>query len=125
MKATIYSLNINPSSSVKAYANLDLGNGFAVHGLKVINGQKGLFVSTPSRPSIDQNGERKFRDIFHPITKEARAEMQETVLTAYKEALEQALQYGQQLQDESFEEKADVVEYEEPDPEFSMNVAAF
>lgn len=125
MTAKIYNLNLNPNSSVKAYANLDLGNGFAVHGLKIINGQKGLFVSPPSRLSVGPNGEKKYFDIFHPTTKEARAEMNDTVISAYKAALEQALQVGQEVMNEPYTEESEVQEFEEPEPVYSMGVAAF
>lgn len=125
MKATIYNINLNPNSSVKAFANLDLGNGFVVHGLKIISTNKGMFVSPPSRLSIDQNGEKRYRDIFHPITKEARAEMNDTVISAYKTALEQALHVGQEVMNEPYAEESKVQELEEPEPEYSMSVAAF
>ena len=119
MTAKIYNLNLNPNSSVKAYANLDLGNGFAVHGLKIINGQKGLFVSPPSRLSVGPNGEKKYFDIFHPTTKEARAEMNNTVISAYKTALEQAVQMGQEVIIAPSEEMAAGQEIDEPESEMA------
>lgn len=119
MTAKIYNLNLNPNSSVKAYANLDLGNGFAVHGLKIINGQKGLFVSPPSRLSVGPNGEKKYFDIFHPTTKEARAEMNNTVISAYKTALEQAVQMGQEVIIAPCEEMSGGQEIDEPEPEMA------
>lgn len=119
MTAKIYNLNLNPNNSVKAYANLDLGNGFAVHGLKIINGQKGLFVSPPSRLSVGPNGEKKYFDIFHPTTKEARAKMSNTVISAYKTALEQAVQIGQEVIIAPCEEMSAGQEIEEPEPEMA------
>lgn len=119
MTAKIYNLNLNPNSSVKAYANLDLGNGFAVHGLKIINGQKGLFVSPPSRLSVGPNGEKKYFDIFHPTTKEARAEMNNTVISAYKTALEQAVQMGKEVIIAPCEEMSGGQEIDEPEPEMA------
>ena len=125
MKATIYNINLNPNSSVKARASVELENGYAVHGLKIIKGPKGLFVSMPSTSYIDQDGVKRYRDIFHPTKKESRAEINSTVLTAYKEALEQALQIGQEVMNEPYAEESEVQELEEPEPEYSMSVAAF
>ena len=125
MKASIYNINLNPNSSVKARASVELENGYAVHGLKIIKGPKGLFVSMPSTSYIDQDGVKRYRDIFHPTKKESRAEINSTVLTAYKEALEQALQVGQEVMNEPYAEESEVQELEEPEPEYSMSVAAF
>ena len=65
--------------NVKAYVTVTLDNSYAVHGLKVMEGQKGLWVSMPA--SKDKRG--SFRDTFHPITKEARDILMKAVLEKY------------------------------------------
>lgn len=74
---------IAKEGNMKAVASITLDNEFAVHDIKVIEGDKGLFIAMPSR----RTGEGEYKDIAHPITKEAR----ETVTTAVIEAYEKAL----------------------------------
>ena len=68
--------------SLKAFANLTLDGSFAVRNLKIVDGQKGLFVSMPSRklPS------GKYQDVAHPVTREMRDLIQAQVLEAYRRA---------------------------------------
>ncbi len=66
---------------LKAYANITLDESFVIHGLKVIEGEKGVFVAMPSRRM--PNGE--FKDIAHPITTELRRLITETVIKKYEE----------------------------------------
>jgi stage V sporulation protein G len=68
---------------LKAYADITLEGCFVIHGLKVIEGQKGMFVAMPSRKM--PNGE--FKDIAHPITPELRKEITDTVIKKYEEVL--------------------------------------
>ena len=65
-----------------AVASITLDNEFVVHDINVIDGDRGLFISMPSRRM--PNGE--YRDIAHPITAEARQRIQDAVLNAYEEA---------------------------------------
>lgn len=80
----------NDSSPVKAYASANIGNSFAIHGIAVIDGKNGTFVSMPQRSYKNEQGETKYSDIFHAITKEAYAVLNEKVLEKYDEALEQS-----------------------------------
>lgn len=64
----------------KAWEAVTLDNEFAVHGIKVMENEKGLWVSMPARK--DAKGE--FQDVFHPITKEAREKIIKAVLDAYQ-----------------------------------------
>ncbi|MEM2925122.1 MAG: SpoVG family protein [Methanocellales archaeon] len=66
--------------ALRAYVNATIGNEFAVHGIKVMENEKGLWVAMPRQK--DAAGE--YRDIFHPITKEARDRLIEAVLNAYR-----------------------------------------
>lgn len=70
-------------SSVKAYASVNIGGAFAVHGIKVIDSVKGIFVSMPFN-SYKKDGKVEYSDICHPITAEARNELIEKVTEAYE-----------------------------------------
>ena len=59
---------------------------FVIHGLKIIDGQKGMFVAMPSRRM--PSGE--FKDIAHPITPEKRKEITDVVIEYYNNNLETA-----------------------------------
>ena len=69
---------------LKAYADVTFDGSFVVHGLKIIDGQKGMFVAMPSRKMPD--GE--YKDIAHPITPELRKEITDTVIARYTEGME-------------------------------------
>ena len=58
-----------------------LDEQFVVHDLRVVNGDKGLFVAMPSRKL--PNGE--FRDICHPINSETRSRIQDAVLAQFQD----------------------------------------
>lgn len=70
---------------LKAYATIVFGNAFIVRDLKVIEGEKGLFVSMPSRRRKDGS----FRDIAHPLNGEMRKHIEDSIITEYK-SLEQS-----------------------------------
>ena len=73
-------------SKVKAYASANIGGAFAIHGIRVVDSQKGLFVQMPQR-SYEKDGATKYEDIFHPITADARTELNSAVLSAYEQRL--------------------------------------
>ncbi|HOE95727.1 MAG TPA: SpoVG family protein [Candidatus Sumerlaeota bacterium] len=77
-------LNYGADEHLKAFASIILNDAFAVCDLKVISGSKGLFVAMPSRRR--KNG--VFLDVAHPVTKELRMHIEQTVLTEYQRALE-------------------------------------
>ena len=68
---------------LKAYADITLDGSFVIHGLKVIDGQKGMFVAMPSRKM--PNGE--FKDIAHPITPDLRRILTDIVIKKYDETV--------------------------------------
>ena len=70
---------------LKAYADVTFQECFVIHGLKVIDGQKGMFVAMPSRKMPD--GE--YKDIAHPITPELRKDITDSVIAKYKEVMSQ------------------------------------
>ena len=66
---------------MKAVVSITIDDEFVVHDIKVIEGEKGLFIAMPSRKAAD--GE--YRDIAHPINSAVRSAIQESVLRKYKE----------------------------------------
>lgn len=81
MKITAVSMRVVNREKVKAFASITIDDEFVVHDLRIIEGQKGLFVAMPSRKL--PNGE--FRDVAHPIKPEVREMIQTTVLKDYEE----------------------------------------
>ena len=68
---------------MKAVVSITIDDEFVVHDIKVIEGEKGLFIAMPSRKATD--GE--YRDIAHPINSETRDLLQKTILEHYEKAL--------------------------------------
>ena len=67
---------------MKAVVSITIDDEFVVHDIKVIEGDKGLFIAMPSRKAAD--GE--YRDIAHPINSSTRSELQALILKKYEEA---------------------------------------
>lgn len=74
---------VNREGKMKAIVSVTFDNEFVVHDIKVIEGDKGLFIAMPSRKTLD--GE--FRDIAHPINSLVRQRIQDAVLEKYELAL--------------------------------------
>ena len=117
VKAAINKIVDKPESTVKAYASVSFDGAFAVHGIKVCENEKGRFVSMPSMPYKDRNGETKYSDTFHPVTKEAREALNQSVLNAYDYKLQQ-IQATEIEIDQSQEEAEEAKEY--PEQEIGM-----
>ena len=73
---------------MKAEVSITLDGEFVVHDIKVIEGEKGLFIAMPSRKASD--GE--YRDIAHPINSSTRDTIQMTILEKYQESLVEAVE---------------------------------
>jgi stage V sporulation protein G len=67
---------------MKAIVSITIDDEFVIHDIKVIEGEKGLFIAMPSRKSTD--GE--YRDIAHPINSDTRTRIQNLILDAYQNA---------------------------------------
>lgn len=67
---------------LKAYATVIFDNDFIVRDLKVIEGEKGLFVSMPSRRRKDGS----FRDIVHPLNADTRKMIEDSIIGEYNRA---------------------------------------
>lgn len=72
---------------LKAIASLTIEGSFCIHGLRVMDSVKGLFVQMP-QASYVKGTERKYTDLFHPVTSEARAAINDAVLGAYFQELD-------------------------------------
>lgn len=70
---------------MKAVVSITIDDEFVVHDIKVIEGEKGLFIAMPSRKSTD--GE--YRDIAHPINSATRDRIQSIIIEKYQEAMVQ------------------------------------
>ncbi len=80
MEVTKVTLRPVAMNKVCAIASIVLDDSFVVHDLRVVNGDKGLFVAMPSRKL--PNGE--FRDVCHPINSDARTVIQQAVLEQFE-----------------------------------------
>ncbi|CCY79650.1 putative septation protein SpoVG [Mycoplasma sp. CAG:877] len=69
-------------SRMKGIASVLLDDSFAVHDIRIIEGDNGLFIAMPSRKTAAGG----YRDIAHPINPEVRAMFEEAILNAYKNA---------------------------------------
>ena len=67
---------------MKAIVSITFDNEFVVHDIKVIEGEKGLFIAMPSRKAADGD----YRDIAHPINQSARERIQALILEEYEKA---------------------------------------
>ena len=75
----------NSDSKLKAIASIVIEGCFAIHDIKIIEGNEGVFIAMPSR----KTAEGTFKDIAHPINSETRELIKAKVLDAYKKALEE------------------------------------
>ena len=65
---------------LKAIVSITLDDVFAIHDIKIIEGERGLFIAMPSKKGLD--GEH--RDVAHPINSETREMLQNTILAKYQ-----------------------------------------
>ena len=77
---------IEKEGKMKAIVSITIDNEFVVHDIKVIEGEKGLFIAMPSRKASD--GE--YRDIAHPINSATRDRIQTVILEEYEKAVQEA-----------------------------------
>lgn len=75
---------VEKEGKMKAVVSITIDEEFVVHDIKIIEGEKGLFIAMPSRKAAD--GE--YRDIAHPINSETRERIQKLILDKYQETLD-------------------------------------
>ena len=74
---------ITKDGKMKAIVSITIDNEFVIHDIKVIEGEKGMFIAMPSKKAAD--GE--YRDIAHPINSVTRDHIQRIILERYEQAL--------------------------------------
>ena len=73
---------IESEGKLRAVASFTINDEFVIHDIKVIEGNKGLFIAMPSRKIADGD----YKDIAHPISADVREELQKRILEAYEAA---------------------------------------
>ena len=76
---------VDKEGKMKAVVSITIDDEFVVHDIKVIEGEKGLFIAMPSKKATD--GE--YRDIAHPINSSTRENLQRVILESYEKALDE------------------------------------
>ena len=84
MEITEIRVSLRNEKRLKGFANITFDSCFVVRGMKIIEGDNGLFVSMPSRKR--PNG--TFQDIAHPIHQDMRDDIESQVLKEYAEEIE-------------------------------------
>ena len=74
---------VSKEGKMKAVVSITIDDEFVIHDIKVIEGDKGLFIAMPSKKAAD--GE--YRDIAHPINSDTRERIQKLILDRYQETL--------------------------------------
>jgi stage V sporulation protein G len=90
MEITEVRLALREEDRLKAFCSITFDNAFVVRGLKVIDGNTGLFVAMPSRRRKDGT----FVDIAHPINNDARQMIEDAILSVYHRELAAQSQPG-------------------------------
>ena len=80
MEITEININVRDEEKLKAFVNITFDDVFVVRGLKVIQGNSGLFVCMPSRKMADGT----YKDIAHPINNDFRQTMEKKILDEYQ-----------------------------------------
>lgn len=71
---------VDKEGKMKAVVSITIDEEFVVHDIKVIEGEKGMFIAMPSRKAAD--GE--YRDVAHPINSDTRERIQQLILEKYQ-----------------------------------------
>lgn len=66
----------------KAFVSVTIDGEFVVHEIKIIEGERGLFIAMPSKKRADGG----YRDVAHPIVQETRDKLQSLILAKYAES---------------------------------------
>ena len=76
---------VTKEGKMRAVVSITIDDVFVVHDIKVIEGEKGLFIAMPSKKSA----EGEYRDIAHPISSATRDMISDAILEAYDKAVTQ------------------------------------
>ena len=72
---------------LKAVASITIDDCLVIHDIKVIEGDRGLFIAMPSRKAQDGT----YKDIAHPINSDTRTELQDLILNNYEKAMKEGV----------------------------------
>ncbi len=75
---------VEREGKMKAVASITFDEAFVIHDIKIIQGEKGMFIAMPSR----KTAEGEYRDIAHPIKSSTREKIQELILERYQLEIE-------------------------------------
>lgn len=78
---------IDNDKPLKAVCSVTMDGMFTVHNVRVIKTGKGSFIGMPYEFYTDKDGIVQRRDVFHPISSEARKAMEKAVIAAYEAKL--------------------------------------
>ena len=84
-----------PKGSTVAFASVTINDMIAINGIRVVNGEKGLFAAMPQ--TKDTSGE--YRDIAFPVTKELRQQLNKAILDGYADVKDQPASVKDQIRD--------------------------
>ncbi len=73
---------VDKEGKLRGVASITIDGVFVVHDIKIIEGDRGLFIAMPSRKAADGG----YKDIAHPISTKVREELQAKILEAYENA---------------------------------------
>lgn len=88
----------NGTGATKGYASITLDEVFAVNDIRVMEGQKGLFISMPNRKGKDKDGNEKYFDIAFPVNADLRKEINDAIIAKYNEVIGDSGQASQPAQ---------------------------
>lgn len=77
--------HIYPEGRLRAIVSITINDSFVVHDIKIIEGPDRVFVAMPSRKEADGT----FRDIAHPINAQVRQQIEEMIITEYRNVLKE------------------------------------
>ncbi|OGC90480.1 MAG: septation protein SpoVG [candidate division Zixibacteria bacterium RBG_16_53_22] len=80
MEITEVRITLRGEDKLRGFANVTFDHAFVVRGLKIICGNKGLFISMPSRRRPDGT----YQDVAHPINIEMRKRLENAIIEAYQ-----------------------------------------
>ncbi|RKX26976.1 MAG: hypothetical protein DRP45_02160 [Candidatus Zixiibacteriota bacterium] len=84
MEITEIRVTLRDEEKLRGFANVTFDNAFVIRGMKIIQGNRGYFVSMPSRKRPDGT----HQDIAHPVNRDMRSLIEKEVLEAYEAELQ-------------------------------------
>jgi stage V sporulation protein G len=78
MEITEVRISVSDDKKVKALASITLDNLLVIHGIKILDGRKGIFVAMPAKRAGD-----KYKDLVHPLNTEFRKVIQDRILLEF------------------------------------------